>query len=203
MCYQRINSPGTTTTLSVVLIVGFMFSVMLHGKMMWVMHAITIIILNTVFVFNLHDAVTAAITYTTLYVVLTYASGKLKSSYDKIHQNLHDKNIELRQQADEIAAQNDELRQIQDNLNSLNDDLESVVLERTMKIQIQNDILMKYSFTNAHHLRGPVARLLGLASIYKIDPTLSPAFVIEKMADQAIEIDMVIQQINRDLDETA
>jgi signal transduction histidine kinase len=200
MSYQRWNVPNTTTTLSVVLIVGFIFSVMLKGRIMWVMHGIAFIIINTIFVLHLQDAVTAAITYSVLYFILTYATGVLKASYDRVHQYLRDTNIQLKLKAKEIEAQNEELLQIQDNLSALNTDLEKVVNERTAKIQIQNEILIKYSYTNAHHLRGPVARLLGLANIYKLGPQPDPDFLINKMVLQANEIDNVIKQINIDLE---
>lgn len=200
MSYQRLTIPHTTTTLAVVLIVGFVFSIMLKGRTMWIMHGITFLIINTIFVYHIPDAVTAAITYSTLYFVLTYATGVLKASYDRIHQYLRDSNLQLVEKTKKIEAQNEELLQIQDNLSALNLDLEKVVNERTAKIQLQNEILIKYSYTNAHHLRGPVARLLGLASVYKLEPNTNPDFFIEKMVDQAHEIDAVIKQINIDLD---
>lgn len=186
MTYQRLTSPATSTTLSVVLIVGFIVSVMLKGSMMWIMHCIAFIVLNTIFVVHVDDKVTAAITYSTLYFILTYATAVLKSSYDRMHQDLLNANGELHEKAD--------------NLNSLNSDLEKIVNERTAKIQIQNEKLIKYSYSNAHHVRGPVATLLGLASIYKLDPSLGSDYIIEKMVDQAKEIDLVIRQINIELD---
>lgn len=200
MSYQRLTVPNTTTTLSVVMIVGFIFSVMLKGRIMWIMHGITFGIINTIFVIHLQDAVTAAITYSVLYFILTYATGVLKASYDRIHQYLRDTNIQLNDKAKEIEAQNEELLQVQDNLNALNTNLEKIVNERTQKVQIQNELLIKYSYTNAHHLRGPVARLLGLATIYKLEPEKNPDFFIQKMVDQANEIDIVVKQINTDLE---
>jgi len=200
MIYQRLSSPNTTTTIAIVLIVGFIFSVMLKGITLWVMHGVTIIILNTIFLYNVPGPFAAGVTYTILYFILTYASWVLKYNYDKIHQNLRDTNIQLHDKATEIAAQNTELLQIKDNLSTLNKDLEKIVNERTAKIQIQNEILLKYSYTNAHHLRGPVARLLGLGSIYKLETRPNPDFIIDKMVDQANEIDSVIKQINIDLE---
>lgn len=200
MSYQRLTVPHTTTTLAVVMIVGFIFSTMLKGRILWIMHGITFIIINTIFVYHLPDAITAAITYSTLYFVLTYATGVLKASYDRIHQYLRETNLQLTEKTKKIEAQNEELLQIQDNLSALNTDLEKIVNERTAKIQIQNEILIKYSYTNAHHLRGPVARLLGLASLYKLEPQTNPDFFIEKMVDQAYEIDTVVKQINVDLE---
>jgi len=200
MIYQRLASPNTTTTIAIILIVGFIFSVMLKGNTLWVMHGITFTILNTIFLYQVQGPVAAATTYSTLYFILAYATWVLKFNYDKIHQHLRDKNIELDQKATEIAAQNEELLQTKDNLSTLNKDLEKIVNERTAKIQIQNEILIKYSYTNAHHLRGPVARLLGLGSIYKLENQPNADFFIDRMVDQANEIDSVIKQINIDLE---
>src|SRR5688500_3935814 len=42
MGYQCVVVPlNTTTSLSIILIVGFIFSVMLKGRMMWIMHIVT------------------------------------------------------------------------------------------------------------------------------------------------------------------
>jgi signal transduction histidine kinase len=184
MFYQCLHVPAnTTTSLSILLVVGFIYSVMLKGSLMWVMHGITFMLVQSIFLmqFNddslrfsskLNDVVTVAITYSILYFILSYATAMLKEAYDRLYTNL----------------------------NSLNAQLEAMVYERTRKIQQQNLALLKYSYANAHHLRGPVARLLGLANISRIDCGLTNTQIIEKMADQALEIDTVVKQINRDLD---
>jgi len=212
MIYQSLEVPAnTTTSFSIILVVGFIISVLLKRLTMWIMHAIAVsgifFILGFQFINpalrfspTTNDLTTIAITYSILYVILTYATYALKSSYDKIHQYLKDSNQELYQKANEIEAQNDKLLQVQNNLNALNADLENTVNERTGKIRAQNEILIKYSYTNAHHLRGPVARLLGLAAIYKLEANPDPDFFIGKMVDQVYEIDNVIQQINKDLE---
>ncbi|HEY3406169.1 MAG TPA: hypothetical protein VGK59_22435, partial [Ohtaekwangia sp.] len=164
------------------------------------MHAIAFIIINTVFLFHVDSVLTAAITYSTLYFILIYATAVLKGSYDRIHQYLRETNIKLNEKAKEIETQHEELLMAHDNLNTLNTDLEKIVNERTARILMQNEILIKYSYTNAHHLRGPVARLLGLASVYKLEPQTDPDFFISKMIDQANEIDSVVKQINIDLE---
>ena len=211
MLYQCLVVPAnTTTSLSVILIVGFIFSIMLKDKLMWVMHLVAAVLLASVFVVqyinpdlrfseNLNDLITVAITYFILYFILTYGTAMVKSSYDRIHLPLNDTNIELSNKANEIANQNIELLRIQGNLSALNKDLEKIVNERTARIQTQNEILIKYSYTNAHHLRGPVARLLGLAKVYKIEVNPDPDYFIGMMVDQAHQIDSVIKQINIDL----
>jgi hypothetical protein len=211
MIYQALMVPvNTTTSLSVILVVGFIHSVMLKGKTMWTMHTLTFLAIHSIFILQfqnpelrfsnkMNEIVTVTITYSILYFILTYATSVLKGSYDRIHSHLKDINIDLQEKNSEIAAQNEELRQIQDNLSELNTDLERIVNERTEKVRIQNDILLKYSYRNAHDLRGPVARLLGLASLVKLESPPEHDFIMEKMVEQAHEIDHVVKQINVDL----
>jgi signal transduction histidine kinase len=184
MLYQSIVVPlNTTTSLSIILVVGFIYSVMLKGAIMRVMHAVaagvivamfTIQFLNPSLRFSakINDVITVAITYSILYFILTYATAFIKSAYDKIYVDL----------------------------SSLNAHLEETIKERTGKIQIQNEALLKYSYANAHHLRGPVARLLGLANLSKIKTDLSSMEIISRMEEQAKEIDEVVKQINKDLE---
>lgn len=107
---------------------------------------------------------------------------------------------ELKEKSDEITSQNEELVQSEENLNKINQHLEKLVEERTTKIQAQNEVLIKYSYANAHHLRGPVARLLGLVSICKLETNPDYNFFIDKMFDQVHEIDAVVRQINLELE---
>ncbi len=200
--YQRYVLINSSTSLAIVLIIGFTYSMMLKGKIMWIMHAITFLVINIVFTVHAKDMVRSGITYSILYFIIAYASGILKFNYDKIHQYLKTTNIELNEKAKEIEAQNEELLQIQNNLNEVNNELESIVAERTSKITTQNEILLKYSYTNAHELRGPVARLLGLANVYKLEKDPEADFFIEKMVDEALEIDLVVKRINDDLEPT-
>ncbi len=200
--YQKYMLPNSTTSLAIVLMIGFTYSVMLKGKKMWVMHIFVFIILNSIFIIQSKDLIRAGITNSVLYFIITYASGILKYNYDKIHNYLRETNIELNEKAKEIEAQNEELLQIQDHLSEVNNELESIVAERTSKITTQNEILLKYSYTNAHELRGPVARLLGLANVYKLEKDPEADFFIEKMVDEALEIDLVVKRINNDLEPT-
>jgi hypothetical protein len=184
MLYQSVVVPiNTTTSLSIILVVGFIYSVMLSGTTMWIMHGIAVSVIASMFAiqfFNpelrfsnkMNDVVTVGITYAILYFILTYAAAFMKSAYDKIYVDL----------------------------TSLNTHLEETIKERTWKIQVQNEALVKYSYANAHHLRGPVARLLGLANISRIQTGLSSMEVISRMEEQALEIDEVVKQINKDLE---
>lgn len=212
MVYQCLLVPMTTTnSLSIILLVGFIHAVMLKGVLLWVIQVTTVIIVNAIFFVQFthpgmaytnerNEMITITITYSIVFIILIYATAILKASYDRINQTLRESVTELNAKATEIVSQNEELTQIQEKLNVLNINLEGEVNERTAKIKVQNEILLKYSYTNAHHLRGPVARLLGLANVYRLETTTDPEIIIAMMEEQAKEIDDVIRKINEDLE---
>lgn len=212
MVYQCLAVPlNTTISLSVLLIDGFIVSVMLKGWIKKFMHTLIVVSVIAVFIVqyvdprlnfsgNRNELATIAITYLILYFNLAYPSNILKKKYDLINQNLNNTNDVLTQQTQEMAAQNSALLNAQNELAVLNANLERILDERTARIKAQNEILVRYSYNNAHHLRGPVARLLGLATIYNIDKTTDPDFIIARMVDQAHEIDTVVKLINEDLE---
>lgn len=197
--FQKILEPSVTTSLSLVLIVGFIASVLLKKAAMLIIHFISVILLSTVFIFHVNDPITAAITYSLMYFLIAFATFKLKKSYDDVHNKLNTALFEINEKSNEIHTQNEQLVLAQEKLIWLNNNLGKIVEERTAKIKAQNEILIKYSHTNAHQLRGPVARLLGLVNLYKIEQNPNPDIFIEKIAKQVIEIDEVVKQINDDL----
>lgn len=106
---------------------------------------------------------------------------------------------ELQAQADEIEAQNEELIQSQDKLNEFNIHLEQLVNTKTQNIVEKNKALLKYAYANAHHVRGPVARLLGLVRLSKIDPEVNYPLLFSKIECEAKEMDIVIKEISDEL----
>lgn len=211
MIFQSLAVPvNTSTSFAILLLVGFVYSILLKGKLMNIMHLLLVISMLVIFAVQWNDAslrvyqsmgdfVSLFVTYLVLYFILTYCTAVLKSRYDSIHDHLRATNLELQEKTKEVEAQNEELLQIQDNLNMLNADLETLVHERTNRIKAQNEILLRYTYTNAHHLRGPVARLLGLVTIQRMESAPDNKFFFDRIEDQAHEIDQVVKQINEDL----
>lgn len=204
MFYQSIAADSiTTSSMAVIMVVGFGFSVLLRGNLPIVLHVITLSGMTFVFIWlALHPArygqadagniIVAGVTYLVLYSVIAYSSKVLKSRYDGVFGMLADK-------ASEIEAQNEELQQSQENLFQLNSHLEQIVEERTNKVKQQNEQLIRYAYTNAHHLRGPVARILGLIQLSKVDTDLDYKFLFARMEEQTLELDEVVKGINQEL----
>jgi len=108
--------------------------------------------------------------------------------------------LELKDKKEEIEMQNEELVMGQENLTQVNQHLESLVEERTQKIRNQNETLLNYAYTNAHHVRGPVARILGLIQLSRMKTDLDYPWFFEKVELETIEIDVIIKQIGSELE---
>ena len=88
---------------------------------------------------------------------------------------------ELKIKSEQIETQNEELVQSQRRLNEVNQHLEDLVIKKTEDIKSQNEKILKYAYANAHHVRGPVARLLGLIQLSKLETELDYRWFFEKV----------------------
>ncbi len=82
----------------------------------------------------------------------------------------------LKKKNEEITLAKSELDKVNEELKNINTNLENIVKERTHKLQIvnrqlthANDELDKFIYRASHDLKGPIARLLGLSMIAKMD----------------------------------
>ena len=82
----------------------------------------------------------------------------------------------LKKKNEQITLAKSELDKVNEELKNINANLESIVRERTHKLQIvnkqlikANDELDKFIYRASHDLKGPIARLLGLSMIAKMD----------------------------------
>ena len=125
-----------------------------------------------------------------------FAFRSIISINDRFNQRLLN---ELKNKASEIESQNGELLQKQDELNALNQQLEELVDIKTRNIKRQNEILIKYSYTNAHKVRGPVARILGLIQVSRLKTDLNFPWFFEKVEEETKGIDEIISKISREL----
>jgi tetratricopeptide (TPR) repeat protein len=119
-----------------------------------------------------------------------------KLSVDASNSKLIEKNEEIRTQADVINEINEEI-------NLINESLENKVKERTGKIELQNSKLKKYSFSNSHEVRAPLARLMGLINLWN-DKRVTIGerdFLAEKISHSAFELDEIVKKVSALLDD--
>lgn len=87
-------------------------------------------------------------------------------------------------------------------LETLNNTLEEEVQKRTQKIMEQNLRIKEIAFRNSHRTRAPVARLLGMAELLKLDQRDNKDELFDKIIESAREIDEVIHEMNSILNES-
>ena len=93
----------------------------------------------------------------------------------------------LSQQTEDLQAANEETR-------SINDSLEFMVRERTVTLEERNRQLADFAFLNAHKMRGPLARILGLVDILKYTDTREQEKeLLQHIVQSARELDQVIK----------
>lgn len=129
------------------------------------------------------------------YISYHYYRDKRKSAreLEKLNDEISNKHVEILFQSEELAKVNQEVRRI-------NESLEQEVLNRSEKIRQQNQMLIEYAYFNAHNVRGPLARILGLAGLMESEP--SAELVKEynvRMHQSALELDKVVREINNKL----
>lgn len=104
----------------------------------------------------------------------------------------------LAKQNEDIIIQNQEIESYNEGIIYLNQKLEILVKERTEQLEIQNQQLLHYAFYNAHKVRAPLARILGL--IYLLDMEHQPSeemtkFYLQSINDNIKELSEVIGNI--------
>lgn len=210
--YSEMFIPNSNSAMIAILAIGFSISILLDGMIKKLMHLGIAIGIGVVFLFqiqspihleknNVNEIITYFITYAIVYSIITYAASALKDKYNTINLELSFKNKELEEKSKAIQQQNKELIESENQMNSINAHLEQIVQERTNNVKSKNEYLVKYAFANAHHVRGPLARILGLLQLAKMESTLDYQFIFEKITQQADEIDEVLKKINKELEE--
>jgi len=119
---------------------------------------------------------------------------KTAAALEVLNKEIYEKHEEILTQAEELTQANEEIRRI-------NESLEAEVQLRSQKIEQQNKKLIDYAYFNAHNVRGPLARILGLTNLMGMeqDPDLIREYN-SYLVLSAEELDKVIKDINTRLE---
>jgi hypothetical protein len=92
--------------------------------------------------------------------------------------------------------QNQELYQQQVELNMLRNNLERIISGKISESQNQAEILKEYSFVNSHHVRAPLARVLGLIDLIEVENMRinHSSDAIKKIKGDADELDVILKK---------
>jgi signal transduction histidine kinase len=112
-----------------------------------------------------------------------------------VNKEVHDKNDELEAYGEELLASEEELKQINENLNNL-------VENRTQALIKQNEKLLHHAFINAHKVRSPVARILGLVNLIKYEVTLEEKGkeLVDRLHVSTNELNDILKEVRVNLE---
>jgi len=86
-------------------------------------------------------------------------------------------------------------------LSKLNVNLGQLVKHKTYHIEQKNKQLTEIAYTNAHQIRGPLARILGLLQLIAVDPGNTGQYLI-RIDNEANDMDKITKEVGESIELT-
>ena len=132
-------------------------------------------------------------------------SNKLKVTNHRLSETqaeITQQNQVLHEQSEKLIIQAEELRCSHEEVLAMNDNLEDLVRQRSQEVLEKNKMLEEYAFINAHKLRAPVARLMGIMQIIELSKDTSEIeFYIDLCNKEIQDLDRIIWAIKEAIEE--
>ncbi len=135
---------------------------------------------------------------TALYLVQSETQSNLMQHRKNLEILINTRTKDLATANNKLMLLNDELVSSSEEINSMNQNLDGLVKERSKKIKDQLNQLIRYAHMNSHEVRAPLARVLGLLEIIKLEKTVSAdSRIVEDLCVSGKELDEVVMSMNR------
>ncbi len=123
-------------------------------------------------------------------------TAQLNKDLMRVNKEIKEKNEELLASEEELTASGEALRKANENLNGL-------VEAKTNALLRQNTMLMQHAFLNAHKVRSPLARILGLVNLlgYEMNGNSNGKELVSRLNESATELDAVLKEVKANLEE--
>ncbi|HEX5167818.1 MAG TPA: hypothetical protein VFW11_01490 [Cyclobacteriaceae bacterium] len=122
-------------------------------------------------------------------IYLIYVKDRLITYRGRVSHRHH----QLQHLSSTLQEQNEALHVKQEETMSINENLENIVEERINGIEEKNRELAEYAFINAHLLRAPICRLLGIINLMEIERKDEQ---IASLKEKALFIDRIVRRVN-------
>jgi signal transduction histidine kinase len=120
-----------------------------------------------------------------------------KNRFLRYREYIESVNKRLDASATILNEQSARLRIHEKQLIKLRNDLEAKIVQKHLERDQKKEMLSKYAYQNAHHVRGPLARILGLiALIEQENMPLDRRRNLKAIKTDALEIDEVVRKIS-------
>ncbi len=191
-------------TCALLITLGFICSLITKGRIRSLLKLVVLVSLLLILFKKRTDTdvlvlMQMAIPYLISYFIVTISSGLLKDRYEKNQKRLTELVELLNQKNAKINNQHNRLLKSYKDLARLNENLEEIVVEKTSTIEQKNRQLAELAFANAHRVRGPLARILGLLHLIDIDKTQKENY-IRKINDEAMQMDDILRLVGRSIE---
>lgn len=122
--------------------------------------------------------------------------AQLNKDLMRVNKEIQEKNERLQASEEELTASSEALKKNNENLNNL-------VELRTKALLKQNSMLIQHAFLNAHKVRSPLARILGLVNLlgYEVNGNNRGKELIARLNNSASELDAILQEVRANLEE--
>jgi len=142
--------------------------------------------------------VIAATLITSLYLIQINSKKALADQNENLENIVKVRTAEVQSSNKKLHLLNEELMSSSEKIKSVNDNLESLVLERTKRINDQLQQLSRYAHMNSHDVRAPLARILGLTQLLeKETDEAARNEIIKKLGVASQELDRVIKSMTQ------
>ncbi len=134
--------------------------------------------------------------YLVALILLTTAIGGL--AFTNYRSLVRNKKLaaQVQEQNEEIQTQSEELSQANEEIRGINETLET-------QVKIKTSQIVNYAYYNAHQVRGPLARIIGLTNLIrdKLIKETEMETILNMITLSAQELDQVVTDINQVLKE--
>jgi signal transduction histidine kinase len=129
-------------------------------------------------------------------LILVAITLYLKNSFFSFRDSAEQNNIRLLESSQTLTHQNQKLLEQQAQLNAIRSNLEEITLSKISEVHRKAETLKEYAFINAHHVRGPLARVLGLISLIELEnQNQQKSDTLNSIKKEALEMDNIISKI--------
>ena len=139
-----------------------------------------------------------SVTFVLLSSAIAHILITTKTGYEKQHIILREKATELKKVDLTLAKQKDELVISKNAINKLNNDLNVTVEQRSQELIDKGNELAEMAFVNAHLLRAPLARILGIIQLLELEKhPIIEEDQLTTIGESAAHADYLIRHINQ------
>jgi signal transduction histidine kinase len=122
---------------------------------------------------------------------------------DELNKHLITVNKEVQEKNEELEAYGEELLASEEELKLINENLNNLVENRTQALIKQNEKIVQHAFINAHKVRSPLARIVGLVNLIKYEVKLEAngKELIHRLHTSTDELDIILKEVRLNLEE--